>query len=70
VLEREEIITLKGTRINLLINEKGRIEEMNVESSIRQNLEQKLLKALKLMKWEPAQLAGKSIKVWTILVIP
>ena len=70
VLDEEEIIGLKGTRINLLINEKGRIEEMNVESSIRQNLKQKLLKALKLMKWEPAQLEGKPIKVWTILVIP
>ncbi len=70
VFTAEEQDRLQGTRVNLLINEKGRIDEMRVESPLGQEEEQKLMKALKLMKWEPALFENKPVKVWTVLILP
>ena len=70
VLKSEDIEILKNKQIHLLINEKGKIEDMRIESAINNKLQQNLLKALKLMKWNPAMYEDLPVKVWTILIIP
>lgn len=70
VLKADERARLQNLKVNVLIDEKGQIEEMNVEGSVDEILKHNLLRALRLMKWEPAMYEGRPVKVWTVLAIP
>ena len=70
VFSEDERRVLAHKTIEILIDKKGNVIDLNAEGIHDQNLRRNLYKALTLVRWQPAQKNGFPVSVWTVLTLP
>ncbi|MCR4438804.1 MAG: energy transducer TonB [candidate division KSB1 bacterium] len=69
VFTAEELATFVKTTVTVLVNEKGQAEEVRITPPVNQEMRRRWLRALKLLRWQPATLHGKDVHAWTVLPV-
>ena len=70
VFSEDERRVLAHKTIEILIDRKGNVIELNAEEIHDKNLRRNLFKALSMVRWQPAQKNGFPVSVRTVLALP